>query len=296
MDCIQEYSFIEHVAHNVPQDAGGPHLPWTPRSGGNPEWLVNDLGGEFEWFANGDTSIQPHPTEAEIAGDWKEPGDATHVIQFFCGALKPMERALRDKASRTHPDFKVPVGTLEHTFSLMPMAFEDAWKDENGNPQQWIDDKLEKPATKYLNAQRTKPSLFELLDSLGEQLGPDHLWQVKDLYQQIAHIRISGTSYSLRRVHQAIAEYCQHQQDGGALLGRAEDLLASMVPVPAIPFADTNWSSETGEAVLVEASYNPFKKRVEANIVIDGGSNRRLVDQSWLDNYWKLSTPLMSAA
>jgi hypothetical protein len=295
LDCIQDNSFIEHVEHSVPHDSDGPQLPWTPRRGGDGQLLVEDLGGQYEWFANGDTSIQPHPIEASIADGPKKPGDATHVIEFFCGALKEMEQAL-GKASTTYPDFRVPVTSHDHAFTLMPAAFKDAWKDGNGNPQQWIDDKLKKPAMHHLNAQRTKPSLFELLDSLGEKLGDDHLWKVKDLYQQIVQIGPGGESYSLRRVHQALAKYCRPDQDDALLLEQAEDLLAAMVPVPAIPFADTNWSSEAGEALLVEASYNPFKERVEANIVSDGGSIRSPLEQSWLDNYWRLSTPLMPAA
>jgi hypothetical protein len=118
------------------------------------------------------------------------------------------------------------------------------------------------------------------------------------MYQQIAsHVamRRDGQPYTLNRVHQAIEAYCTSQPDSALLRGQAEDLLASMVPVPTIPFADTNWSSETGEAVLVEASYNPFKGRVETHFVNDDGSNRRPVRQTWLDGSWELSTPLAPA-
>jgi hypothetical protein len=267
------------------QISGESSLPWKRAAGGRADPLLNDFGAKTVVSANG----------AKAGGGAPNlPGDATHVIEFFCDALKQMEPALREKASRAHPDFKVPVSSATHTFSFMPMAFEEAWLDGDSDPQHWIRDKLEQPALYHLHVQRTEPPLFTLLQSMGKQLGANQP-QINHMYQQIASqgvMRRDGQSYTLSRVHLELETYCTSQPDSAVLRGQAEDLLLSTVPVPAIPFADTNWSSETGGAVLVEASYNPFKGRVETHLVDDDGSNRRPVRQTWLDGSWRLSTPL----
>jgi hypothetical protein len=291
---IWESSFIEHIVDNASQTPNGKLLPWQQRRGADGDFLLNNLGGKVMRFANDETSRSP--TAAANAGGPTKPGDATHVIEFFCDALKQMEPALRDKASRTHPDFRVPVSVATHAFSLMPMAFKEAWLD-GGDPQQWIHDKLKKPVLDHLHAQRTEPPLFTLLQSIGTQLGANQP-QMNYIYQQIASqgaMRRDGQSYTLSRVRQELETYCTSQPDGADLRGRGEDLLAEMVPAPAVPFADTNWSSEAGGAILVEASYNPFKGRVETHFVDDDGSRLPLF-QTWLDGPWTLSTPLTPAA
>jgi hypothetical protein len=132
---------------------------------------------------------------------------------------------------------------------------------------------------------------------MGQQLGARQS-QIDQMYRAIADggIQRGEQPYSLRRVHEELTKYCKHQQDGDLLLRQAERYLAVIVPVPAIPFADTNWSSEAGDPKLVEASYDPFKKRVEANIVDRSSGSKQLVEQMWLDHSWRLSSPVMPAA
>jgi hypothetical protein len=296
---IGENSFIEQVEHTAPSgDDGQPTLPWKQSRGGRCAPLMDDLGAKTVSSDNRHTSGAQHADEAATAGGGpKKRWDATHVIEFFCDELKKMEPALHAKALQTHPDFKVTVSCYAHVFSLMPMAFEGAWKAGSGSPQQWINEKLIKPALEYRDAQRTRPVLFTLLQSMGRQLGARPS-QIDQMYRAIAGTRMQrdGQPYSLRRVHEELAEYCKHQQDGDLLRRQAERYLAMIVPVPAIPFADTNWSSEAGDPKLIEASYDPFKHRVEANIVDHSSGYKQLVEQSWLDHSWQLSSPVMPAA
>lgn len=294
-------AFTEHAKlrfnspNSEPPTADPHNLPWKQGRGGWFGDLVNELGGEMLHQAQFSPQLRPmnNPGGAPSATM-----DASHIMRFLADGVNKMRPQLQAKANATPGDFQVPLGNSIHAFSFLPMAMADVWSDR-ATVDQWMNTKLVQPALQHVQARRTEPALFKMMNDLGKELNM-HPNEVSNLYQRIAQrnggLRHGPQGYTLAGVHEELKAHFLRQPNGDALLERAEQSILRSAPTPATLFADTNWGDDKGNAVYMGASYNPFRSRVESHFMDAAGGGKRPMGEEWLTGGWFLSPPLGSKA